>query len=138
MEIRAIRHGLTVVERWHFREVRAGRLLSQDVWMGWSWLWNRSGSSWHTELGAVRLFVHRVDGGVDGGVGVGVGGEQRAVAVLILIQQQLEQHLEVADLASISASARAIQSFLQVRNFISGEKIYFISLLAYLADKGDS
>ena len=25
------------------------RLLSQDVWMGWSWLWNRSGSSWHTE-----------------------------------------------------------------------------------------
>ena len=50
-------------------------------------------------LGAVRFFVHRVDGGVDGGVGVGVGGEQRAVAVLILIQQQLEQHLEVADLA---------------------------------------
>ena len=46
---RNIRHGLTVVERWHFREVRAGRLLSQDVWMGWSWLWNRSGSSWHTE-----------------------------------------------------------------------------------------
>lgn len=45
MEIRAIRHGLTVVERWHFREVRAGRLLSQDVWMGWSWLWNRSGSA---------------------------------------------------------------------------------------------
>ena len=30
------------------------------------------------------------------------------------------------------------ESFLQVRNFISGEKIYFISLLAYLADKGDS
>lgn len=23
--------------------------LWQDVWMGWSWLWNRSGSSWHTE-----------------------------------------------------------------------------------------
>ncbi len=44
----------------------------------------------------------------------------------------------VVDVLSCSASARAIQSFLQVLNFISGEKMYFISLSAYLDESGDS
>ena len=38
--------------------------------------------------------------------------------------------------SSISVSARAIHSFRQVRNFISGENRYFISLSAYRADRG--
>ena len=37
---------------------------------------------------------------------------------------------------SFSASARAIQSFRQVLNFISGEKRYFIFRLGYRSDKG--
>ena len=38
--------------------------------------------------------------------------------------------------SSFSVSARAIHSFLQVRNFLSGEKIYCISLLAYRSESG--
>ena len=51
------------------------------------------------EFGA--LGIDRIDGGIDrcGGI-AGVGGEQCAVAIIfVLIQQELEQHLEVADLA---------------------------------------
>src|SRR5699024_8063308 len=38
--------------------------------------------------------------------------------------------------SSFSVSARAIHSLLQVRNFISGEKIYCISRLAYRSESG--
>ena len=49
------------------------------------------------ELGA--LVADRVDRSVNSGVGIGVRRHERAVAVFILIQQQLEQHPQVTDLA---------------------------------------
>ena len=49
------------------------------------------------ELGA--LVADRVDRRVNSGVGIGVRRHERAVAVFILIQQQLEQHPQVTDLA---------------------------------------
>ena len=49
------------------------------------------------ELGA--LVADRVDRSVNSGVGIGIRRHERAVAVFILIQQQLEQHPQVTDLA---------------------------------------